>query len=155
MTNPTHPKIFADYFQFYLQDEPINTSLGDAWTDEGVKRMLVVAPGIVGVGTVRNDTVPVSIEVLLEAPAPDFEAWDHVTECSLDVSSGKIVIAGCSDYFPTAKRIQVTPGVYRVRVSYGNLNSISADGFDGDDRYRVQLWPQAQGEIVVLKDRNA
>lgn len=156
MTTPHTFNIFADYFQFYVQDEPSQTSLGDAWTDEGVKRMLVAAPGIVGIGTARNDTIPVSVEVFSSKPSsPDLAAWDHVAECSLNIASGKLVIAGSSDYLPDAPRIDVTPGAYRVRVLYGNLNSISADGFEGDDHYSIQLWPQAAGDLVVLKDRNA
>lgn len=47
--------VFADYFQFYLQDD--DTQLGDlseAWTPEAVDRLLAVVAGAVGVGTVRN-----------------------------------------------------------------------------------------------------
>ena len=147
--------LFADYFQFYLQDEAADENLGDSWTDEAVERLLAVAPGVVGVGTVRNMDVPVYLEVLEEEPAQDFEQWDHVTECTLKVHTGRLVIAGCTDYLPDAARIEVSPGNYRVRVSYGSLNSLSEDGLDGDDHYRVQLWQGAEISPRVLKQRAA
>jgi len=148
-------ELFADYFQFYLQDESAEGNLGDSWSEEAVARLLAIAPGTIGVGTVRNMNVPVTVEILEGEPGSDLESWDHVTECSLDVPSGRIVIAGCTDYFPDAARIDIEPGTYRARVSYGSLDSLSEDGLDGDDRYRVQLWPAQSSELHVLKQRPA
>jgi hypothetical protein len=148
-------ELFADYFQFYLQDESADGDLEDSWTDDAVARLLAVAPGAIAVGTVRNMDVPVAVEVLLEAPMSDLDSWDHVTECSLDVPSGRIVIAGCTDYRPDAARIDVGPGTYRARISYGSLSSLSEDGLDGDDHYRVQLWQAPAVEPRVLRQRVA
>jgi hypothetical protein len=148
-------ELFADYFQFYLQDESAEGNLSEAWTPEAVARLLAVAPGVVGVGTVRNTDVPVTVEVLEAEPEQDFAAWDHVTECSLDVPSGRIVVAGCTDYFPDAARVEVHPGSYRARVSYGALSTLSENGLDGEDRYRVQLWPASAVHPRVLKNRAA
>ena len=39
----TELEIFADYFQFYLQDEAVNEDWGAFWTDETVERMLADA----------------------------------------------------------------------------------------------------------------
>ena len=52
-------EFFADYFQFYLQDDdPAFGNLAEAWTEDATQRLrIAVAPGIVGVGTARNDTV--------------------------------------------------------------------------------------------------
>jgi hypothetical protein len=148
-----HFDLFADYHQFYLQDEPVEGKLGDSWTPEAVKRLLALAPGTIGVGTVRNMSVPVDIEVH-DGPLDErLDAWDQVNECSIQVDSGRIVVAGCTDYFPDAARILVTPGVYRARVYYGKLDSLSADGLDGEDHYRVVLWPGELGPAVVLKQR--
>ena len=117
--------LFADYFQFYIQDEAANGDLSDAWNKETTERLLALAPGTVGIGTVRNMDVPVTVEILEHAPDDDSSEWDHVVEASLDVESGRIVIAGCTDYVPDAKRIEVAPGSYRVRVSYGALDTLS------------------------------
>ena len=132
--------LFADYHQFYLQDEQCDSDWADAWTDEATSRMLAVAPGVVAVGTARNTHVPVLLELHDGEPEPDLDEWERVMECGLDVKSDRIVIAGCTDYFPSAARVEVAAGLYRVRVSYAGLSSLSEDGLSGDDRYRVQLW---------------
>ncbi|QOZ34784.1 hypothetical protein [Bradyrhizobium sp. CCBAU 53421] len=145
--------LFADYFQFYIQDEPADGNLSEAWTPETTDRLLATAPGTVGIGTVRNMDVPVGVEILDAEPDADFTKWDHVVEASLDVASGRIVIAGCTDYFPDAQRIEVAPGSYRVRVSYGALDTSSANGLERDDHYRLQLWQAPAIEVRVLKER--
>jgi hypothetical protein len=147
--------LFADYFQFYLQDEPVLGIDGDAWEGEATGRMLAVAPGAIGVGTVRNVTVPVTIEILEAEPALDIENWDHVTECSLVTSSGKVVVAGCTDSFPSAARIDISPGTYRARVSGGSFDSVAMHWESAEDRYRVQLWPGSAIEPRVLKQHRS
>src|SRR5579863_3707990 len=132
---PCHEiNLFADYYQFYLQDEPANGDLSTAWTNEAVARLLAVGPGVVGVGTVRNTNVPVTVSILGAEPPVELGAFDHVVECSLSVESGRIVVAGCTDYFPDALRIEAPPGMYRVRVGYSALDSLSANGLEGNDR---------------------
>ncbi|OKO81054.1 hypothetical protein [Bradyrhizobium sp. NAS96.2] len=143
--------LFADYFQFYIQDEPAAGDLSEAWTEDAFDRLLAIAPGTVGIGTVRNMDVPVAVHLLEREPDDDSADWDHVVEASLDVASGRIVIAGCTDYFPDAMRIETPPGCYRVRVSYCALDTLSEDGLDGDDHYRLQLWPAAAIAVRVLK----
>ncbi|WP_375780630.1 hypothetical protein ACE103_18670 [Bradyrhizobium sp. ma5] len=145
--------LFADYFQFYIQDESATGDLSEAWTPEATDRLLAIVPGMVGISTVRNMHVPVSVQVLEREPDHDSSDWDHVVEASLDVASGRIVIAGCTDYFPDAMRIETEPGTYRVRVSYGALDTLSEDGLEGDDHYRLQLWPAPSIAVRVLKQR--
>lgn len=146
-------KLFADYHQFYLQDESAVGDLSESWTQEATDRLLAVAAGTIGVGTARQMTVPVVVEVFDTEPNEDATAWDQVNECTLDVQSGRIVIAGCTDYFPDAARIEVLPGSYRARLYYGKLDALSDDGLDGDDHYRVVLWRAAPGPLRVLKQR--
>ena len=86
--------LFADYFQFYLQDETVKGDLSESWTPEAAHRMLATAPGTIGVGTVRNMIVPVTVEIADAAPDDDTSAWDQVNECTLDAPSGRVVIAG-------------------------------------------------------------
>jgi hypothetical protein len=152
-TQRHHFDLFADYHQFYLQDEPAEGNLGNSWTPEATDRLLALAERTIGVGTVRNMTVPVDIEVRSTEPQESFEDWDQVNDCSIEVKSGRIVVAGCTDYFPSAARIEVTPGVYRARVYYGKLDTLSEDGLDGEDHYRVVLWPGEFTSPMVLKQR--
>lgn len=145
--------LFADYYQIYIQDENVDGNLADAWTDDAVERLLAIAPGTVGIGTVRNEDVAVSIAVLEQVPDFNPEKFDQVIECSLTVASGSLVVAGCTDYFPDALRIQVPPGPYRVRVSFEGLDRLSADGATVDDQYHLQLWPAQLGPVDILKRR--
>lgn len=145
-------ELFADYFQFYLQDEQSKGDLSNSWTEQAVSNMLAVAPGMIGVGTVRNLTVPVEVEVLTSKPTDNFEQWNHVTEASLEVPSGHIIIAGCSDYLPDAARIIVEPGIYRIRIYYGALDSVDESRLEGNDHYKLQLCLDTNGaEPKVLK----
>ena len=145
--------LFADYFQFYLQVESVTGNLGDSWNEEAVERLLALAPGTIGIGTVRNMDVPVIVQIHDGEPVEAFSEWDHVNECSIDVESGRIVVAGCTDYFPDAARIEIAPGSFRARIYYGQLDSLSEDGLDGDDHYKIALWPSPSSDMRVLKAR--
>jgi hypothetical protein len=43
----------------------------------------------------------------------------------------------------------VKPGAYRVRVYSSNL--VSVEGDEGDDYYKIEVWPDVQMERKVLK----
>lgn len=136
----------------YGTGRPMET-FSDAGNDDAVERLLALAPGTVGIGTVRNVDVPVTISILEQKPVFDAEKFDQVVECSVALESGSIVAAGCTDYFPDAMRIKVPSGFYRVRASFEGLDSVSADGMEGNDQYHLQLWPAPMGPVEILKQR--
>ena len=144
-------ELYADYFQLYLQDEQAEGDLSDSWTNEACTRMLALAPGTVGIGTLRNVDVNVLLEIHESEPPLNQNDWDHIAECGLSVPSGKIVIAGCTDYFPDAARIPTEPGHYRVRLCSGRFETITTEWEPADDLYRVQLWPDSREEMKVIK----
>ena len=147
--------IFADYFQVYLQDDTGYGLPEGGWSQQQVDALvadlIAVAPGVLCFCPVRNMTVPVTVELREDPPSEDLRSWDHVTMASIDVSSGRLVVMGCTDYFPEAARIPLRPGTYRACVFYGGLDTLSEDGLDGDDHYRVVLWPGTRQEPLVLK----
>jgi hypothetical protein len=102
--------LFADYRLFYIKDEAADGDLSDSWDDRTTARLLAIAPGTIGVGTVRNTEVPVTIELYEREPEADFAAWDYIVEAALSIASGPLVVAGCTDYLPDAKRIPLAPG---------------------------------------------
>jgi len=116
-----------------------------------VERMLATSSGMVGLGTVRNMRVPVTLEFLDAEPAGDLAPFDHVAEGSLVMETGPLVVAGCTDYLRDAARFDIEPGTYRVRLSCSGLNSLSEDGLQGQDRYLVQLWQAPPIDPRVLK----
>ncbi len=151
---PSHEiNLFADHFQFYLQDESAGGDLSDAWDPVAVQRMFAVSNGVVGIGTVRNMDVPVKLELLDSEPTLDLGNFDHVVEGSLQLKTGPLVVAGCTDYFPDAARFQLVPGIYRIRLCASGLSSLSEDGLDGQDHYLVQLCQAPHIEPTVLKQR--
>jgi len=146
--------IFADYFQFYLQDEAADEDWGAFWTEETIERMLAVGDGSVGIATARNMTVPVVVGIHETAPEPDFGEWELVNECSFSVRSGRVMVIGCTEAAPQERaRFLLNPGPYRLRVSYVGLDTTRADGLDGDDFYRLQIWPAPWAEVRTLKER--
>jgi len=126
--------VFADYHQFYLQDDDQRfADLSDAWTPEATDRLMAVADHVVGIGTVRNMNVRVQVSVAAELPELDLSEWDKINRTSLLCDTGRVAIAGCTDYFPDAKRIHLAPGRYDVLIGYKGLQSLSADGLEGND----------------------
>lgn len=147
--------VFADYFQFYVCDERYETDTGLIWDEATTNRMLALGTDLIAIGTARNMDVPVQIELLASEPEIDFAAWEQVIDCSITISSGKLIVFGCTDNPDDSERLPVTPGVHRARISYSNLSDLSEDGLDGNDRYRVQLWPGPTADLVVRKRRPA
>lgn len=100
MIKPYNFDLFADYFQLCLQDENAEADLSEIWTEEAIDQKLALAPGIICVATARNMTVPLTIEVHDDAPEETPGDWDQINECNIEVPSGKLVVCGCTDYFP-------------------------------------------------------
>lgn len=145
--------LFADYFQFYVCDGLFETDTGTLWDKATADRMLAVGPDLIAVGTARNMLVPLTLEILSGEPVKDFHEWDQVIECAVTFASGTVIAFGCTENPDDAERLQVEPGSYAARVSYGKLSDLSEDGLEGNDRYRVQLWPGETVPVTVIKRR--
>ena len=141
--------IFADYHQFFLWDHRVSPDAPTDYTEEDTTRRIKAAPFVVVIQPERNMDVPVEIEVTNAPPDLDLDAWDHVAEASLDVPSGRLELHEC-----TGGSIDVLPvsaGTYRVRAYYGGLGTLSEDGLDGVDHYRIVLWLAPSAATVVHK----
>ena len=51
----------------------------------------------------------------------------------------------------TPLRIHVPLGWYRVRASARGLRTVRENGLDGDDEYRIDLWPPAPTGVAVVE----
>lgn len=142
-------EVFADYFQFYLWDEGKRPDAPTNYTEEDTKRRIKAGPFVVVIQPARNMTVPVEIEVADTPPTLAFAKWDHVAEASIELPSGRLEIHECTG--GSIDVLPVAPGTYRVRAYFGGLDTLSADGLDGDDRYSIFLWPAPFTSIEVLK----
>ncbi|HEY0736465.1 MAG TPA: hypothetical protein VGD69_16235 [Herpetosiphonaceae bacterium] len=146
--------IDADHFQFYLEDDTIERDTSLLWSDQAHKDRLDVLPGLIAVATERfGGKVAVAIEVVPSEPIdPGFAAWDHVVECCLEVEAERVLLTSAESDISNAPEVPLPPGTYRARVYYGNLDSVSDElDLQGDDHYRIVLWPGAPMEPRVLK----
>lgn len=137
---PIRLKLTADHHQLHLLDDGRTAVLADAWTVQATEDRLAVTDGAVGIGTGSNGIVPVEIHVL--PGAPPVTAADHITEASLEVRSGRLVALGCTEFLPDARRIELTPGPYRLRITH--------TGLDRKERIAVHLWPATAAPPAVL-----
>jgi len=145
MTRRFEYEIFAECQQFFLQDERAEEY--PDWTGEEVYRLLAVQPRIMSVGTTSDTFVTVVVEINDSEPDEDMSVWDQVNESTLEITSGRLVIACVGDGPLDARRIEVLSGSYRARIYYGNLSLLT------DDHYRVVLWRAPPGPLLVLKQR--
>lgn len=142
-------RVFADYNQFYLHDADVVPEVG-AFSDEDIARMVIARPRLVVVEPLRNNTVPVHLEIAPSPLANATDGWDHVVECSLEVPSGRLAVSELGGNVLMNANVQ--PGWYRVRAQFRGLGSLSPDGLRGQDEYNLVLWKQPKKEALrVIK----
>jgi hypothetical protein len=151
MTSDLRLIVFADYFQFIVQDEQSEDDFSELWTAGAAERALAVGESAICPGTLRNVEVAVEVHVLDEEPAFDLASVDHAVEASLWVSSGVLVVMGCTGYFAEAPRIEIPPGSYRVLSVMQGLSSITSEWGPAEDSYVVYLWPGEPRHPKLLK----
>jgi len=137
-------RLFADFGQIHVCDPKGTSSLEDAWTAQATDDRVADGGHIVGIGAKDTADVNVSVETLVSPPADDADGWDHVTESSIDVTSGALAVLGCTDELEKAKRFPAAAGTWRVRASHANLAK-------GREQIRVQLWPAPRQPARVVK----
>jgi hypothetical protein len=145
-------EVFADYHQFYVQDGAVNPPAPEDWTDADIAHRAKAAANVVVVCPVRNMMVPVKVELHDVAPQLQSTAADHLVECSLALPSGHLQVRECTG--GAVLNWQLEPGQYEVAILYSCLDSVSSDGFDGDDNYQVLLWRGAGRPLRVLQEWN-
>lgn len=147
-----HFKVYAGYHQFYLEDKnfPGISPGKNIWKKKNFSRMIACEHGMIGIGTGSYDFVPVSIKILPEPLVRNnFDYWDYVAEAPLDLSSGWLLVYGCTEPDPSAQ-IEVEPGIYRVSIFFGGLKTVV--GERGDDFYRIEIWKSVFSPVEILKD---
>jgi hypothetical protein len=140
-------EVFADYYQFYLWDPAKSPEAPTDYAQQDTDRRIKTGRHVVVVLPERNMSVPVEIEILDAEPAFEAEDWDHIAEASLHLESGQLQVHQCT-LGPVAD-FEVDPGWYRVRSFHGGLGTVQ--GLEGDDHYRVVLWPAPPSDVRVIK----
>jgi len=135
--------ITADYHQFYIEDKSIVAdSSKHLWTDEQIAARLSVCPHSIGIMTFREGKLPVQI-IILDNPDYKIEAkgYDKVSKGEIRVPSQKLILSAPFSYRPDCPVILLNKEVYNIQVYYYGENTISEDGFEGNDYYEVYLIP--------------
>ena len=140
--------IFADYHQVFLQDEA-DDEFSPEWSDEELRNMATASERTVILCPVRAMTVPVRVEIHPLEPLEVLQDWDHVVECSINSPTGRLSIYGCTS--PPAAWLTVESGYYQVKMLYAGLDTLSNYDLDGDDHYKIVLWPGASRPLQVIK----
>lgn len=145
--------IFAEHFQFYVQDKDTDNMLTIYWDEESREDLFASADEVVGIATVRNMEVPVTVTFIEKEPKDeDLEDWDHVVQGHLYVPSGKLLVTGPTSQIEDSWTLDIAPGMYGIRAYYGSLEEVDAEGFEGDDFYKIALWKtDTPPETEVLK----
>jgi hypothetical protein len=146
-----HLDFYTSHHQFYLADKlsPARTDSEDFWNVEASQDRLAVEKGILGIGTECYGPVKGELNILFEEPETEnFDMYDHVVEGSVEVFSGILNIIPCPDNEPCLE-MNVAPATYRVRIYSSNLGTVEID--EGDDYYKIEIWPQSYSDRKVLK----
>ncbi|MGK5547697.1 hypothetical protein ACSNOH_23600 [Streptomyces sp. URMC 127] len=153
----TNLRLFADYFQIHVMDDEADGDLSDVWTEQAVADGLGVTEEALAIGTAVNVNVAVSVHVLAAQPDDDSDDFDHVVEAGLNLASGRLVVLGCTDYFPDAARFGMPAGWIRIRASRRNLAAAVEADIDSDnapettEQLRLQAWPAPCSPPQVIK----
>lgn len=150
--------VFADNFQVNLQDLRAEIDYPESLADDLMESLVSLSENFIAIGTVRDHDVSVKVTVFEEplpeselAVEPEMDEIDHAAQGNISINSGIVAVLGCGEPFEEANRIELKPANYGVRIFWTGLDTLDSDGFDGDDQYHFQLWPDTRMEPKVLK----
>jgi len=151
--------VTADYGQIYIfsvagedEDErPQTPALRDA-TQSG--RFVGVQPGFIDLLTPGqcNWHTPMRLEVWSAEPPDDRAGWDHEVDADFDVPDGRV------NFMPSGGgtidvSADIPAGRYRARISGRGFTALGNAGANGDDSYRLRLWPSDRPLDPALRKR--
>jgi len=148
-------EFYTSYHQFYIydKDSPGDTSSPEFGNQQSYNDRLAIEKGIIGVGTECYGPIKGELELLNASnTSVNLNDYDHIVEGGIEIESGVLQILTC----PTSSielEIQIDPGLYRARIYSSNLASVEG-GEEGDDFYKIEIWPDSYMERNVLKYYN-
>jgi hypothetical protein len=146
-------EIYADYLQFYLWAADSEFAAPEDYVDKDLRnRVKIGSPGFVAIMPARRARVPVEFEVHDCDSSYQAENWDHITECSLKVTKGRLQVYECCGY--AISELAIPAGWYRIRAFHRGLDSVQND-WEGKDFYRVVIWPERRAPLKIVKQWTA
>jgi hypothetical protein len=94
----------------------------------------------------------VRLEIWSAEPSDDRGDWDHEVDADFDAPDGLI------NFMPSGTGVldvsaDVPAGRYRVRISGRGFTQLGHAGAEGDDSYRLRLWPRGERKDPTLRKR--
>jgi hypothetical protein len=114
MATEANLEVFADYFQIYLADPLIEDDWSDAWqAPAALADRFIVRPRILGFCTGRNSTVPLHVVSYDCVPDLSYQIAraDHAVRARLSTVDRRLIVAGSTEYWPSAFSLDVWPGL--------------------------------------------
>jgi hypothetical protein len=114
-------------------------------------RALALSRGLIDLMTAGqcHFKTPMLVEVRQHEPGDDRQQWDHEVDLDLDIPSGVLLLEGSGG--SGIQRIKVPQGRYRARVSGRRFVALGFAGANGNDSYRLRLWPSEEDTEPVLR----
>lgn len=112
---------------------------------------LLHANNLLGVRTASYGHIKGELVLLSNSNNPiAYGKYDHIVECGVSADSGLIQILECPGS-QVVFEIKVKAGLYRIRIYMIGINSADIDEDEGNDRYIIEIWPDTNIELKVLK----
>lgn len=151
--------IHADQRQFSLRDRTAWLPGDGGWSDEAVlSHRVAVEPSSLAVSTARSDLVEADLTVHAVEPALDGAA-EHIVARDVEVPSGRLTVAGPTDYPGHEHVLDLAPGRYRIRVSYVEsgppATTWNEHEYGAHYRYVLDLWPVTGAKPVSVVRQGA
>jgi len=143
--------IFADYFQFIVEDADSKDDFGTLWNDAAVAMMVAAGETGLSLGTLRNVDVAIDLHIVNGPPAIQLEHVDHAVEGAFTSPTGKLAVMACTEFLPDAPQLQIQPGTYRFIYVVSGAQTIQTEWDPADDLYSLYIWPAQRREPRLLK----
>lgn len=144
---------YTAYSQFYIVDPVTKYDTGSDkfWTDRALIDKLAIEEGVLGVGIGSHGHVRAEL-TLLSSPNLDidFTKYDHIVEAGIKIESGLLQVIDCPNS-EVAFNIMIEPNTYRIRIYSAGLAGSETDEYEGEDRYKIEIWSDDELDRKVLK----
>jgi len=144
---------YTQYNQFTICDSKYLTEPNSAKfeTVEAITDRMGVEEDQIRVGIECYGHVKGELEFLENANTSiNYSLYNHIVEGGFETKSGIIQLQDCPNSF-VELGVKVKPGRYRVRVYSSNLKGFDTDEDEGDDFYKIEIWPDISMDRRVLK----
>jgi len=143
----------TQYNTFYLSSDEGMRSVAEKLdnSDQSLRERLVEAKNLLAISTHSYGRIRGTIHFLDSVDDNiNLDLYDHIVEVGLKVESGELQVLSCPTSSIEFKK-SIDPGTYRVRIYSSGLKSYDTDEEEGDDRYKIEIWPDTNKARKVLK----